>query len=249
LAVIDKKLVPSELTVKSAYQLARDFCQMYADTASFRAAADTLNGGTQITKAQNIKPNATSVQGLSNAGAVVGWTYSAEIAEVSQPIRVDNDWIIATLIDIKEQGAPTFENIKDKIKDKVIKEKKAEKYMDMMMQGTLAEIAAACSTTVKHADNVNMKATNIPSSGVSMPENKLIGALFGIPTGNISLPIVGEGGIYVIQRTTDLSLGTSTDNYLSQLDGIVSGYNSRATNDVFRSFIEQADVEDHRYTR
>lgn len=249
LAVIEKPLGASQLTIKGAYQLARDFSQNYADTASFRNAADTLNGGTTISKAQNIKPNATSISGLANAGQVVSWAYGAELGEVSQPFMIDDNYIIAVLIDVKERGAPTFDNVKDKMKDKVIKEKKAEKYIDMMKTGTLQEIATACVTEVKHADNVSMKSTNIPSSGVSVNENKLIGALFGLKTGTMSTPIVGEGGVYVIQRNADVLPGASTDNYVSNMETLSTGFASRAGNEVLKSFKEVADIEDNRFAR
>ncbi len=249
IAVVNKKITPSQATVKGSYQLARDFSQNYGDTASFRNAADTLLGGTTISKAQNIKPNATNLSGLANAGAVVGWAYGADLGAVSQPFMIDDNYIIAALVEVKEKGVPTFENIKDKIKDKVIKEKKAEMYYDLMKTGSLQDIAAACSTQVKHADNVSMKSNNIPSSGVSVAENKVVGAAFGLKTGTMSTPIIGEGGIYVLQRNSDVAQGTSTDNYLTDIETLSQGFSSRASSDVYRSYKESANIEDNRFTR
>jgi hypothetical protein len=83
--------------VKSAYAMAKEFTINYADTAAFRNAADTLNGGTRVTVAKNIKPNATSVSGLPEASELVSWAYSAEIGEVSQPMLANNQYVIAAL--------------------------------------------------------------------------------------------------------------------------------------------------------
>ena len=249
IAVVDKSLAPSQRTIKSAYQLAKEFTLNYGDTATFRNAADTLNGGTVITPAKNIKPNATSVSGLAEAGEVISWAYSAELGEVSQPMRVGDEYVIAALTEVKEKGVPTLENVYDKVKDEVIKEKKAEMYVSQMKEGTLADIAARIKVEVKKGENITMKSNNIPGSGVSGLENELIGVCFGLKTGFMSSPIVGKGGIYVVQRNADIAPGTSADNYLADQDRLNNTWQQRASNAVFNAYKESANVEDNRYER
>jgi len=249
IAQIDRAIEPSSKTVKSAYALAKEFSLNCADTASFRIAADTLNGGTKLIDGKNIKPNATSVASLTDAGELVGWAYGAELGEVSQPMMVGKDYIIAALTEVKEKGVPTFENVYDVMKAETIKEKKAEKYAAMMNEGSLADIATRISSDVKKAENVSMRNSNLPSSGVSMPENTVIGACFGLNTGTMSKAIVGKGGIYVIQRSADITTAESVDNYQSDMDRASATYQQKAANSVFNSFKEAAQVEDNRYER
>jgi peptidyl-prolyl cis-trans isomerase D len=249
IAQIDRAIEPSSKTVKSAYALAKEFSLNCADTASFRIAADTLNGGTKLIDGKNIKPNATSVASLTDAGELVGWAYGAELGEVSQPMMVGKDYIIAALTEVKEKGVPTFENVYDVMKAETIKEKKAEKYAAMMNEGSLADIATRISSDVKKAENVSMRNSNLPSSGVSMPENTVIGACFGLNTGTMSKAIVGKGGIYVIQRNADITTAESVDNYQSDMDRASATYQQKAANSVFNSFKEAAQVEDNRYER
>jgi peptidyl-prolyl cis-trans isomerase D len=249
IAQIEKVIEPSAQTVRSAYALAKEFTLNYADTASFRNAADTLNGGTKITEATNIRPNATSVTGLTQAGELISWAYSAEPGEISQPMMMENEYVIAALTEVKEKGVPTLENVYDKIKAEVIKEKKGEKYAAMMNEGSLQDIAARVQSEVKKAENVTMKNSNIPGSGVNAQENLVIGACFGLGTGKMSKAIVGKGGVYVIQRNSDIVPGTSTDNYVSDQDKTMSTYQQRGANAIFNSFKEAAQIEDNRYSR
>ncbi len=249
IAQIDRAIEPSSKTVKSAYALAKEFSLNCADTASFRMAADTLNGGTKLIDGKNIKPNATSVASLTEAGELVGWAYGAELGEVSQPMMIGKDYIIAALTEVKEKGVPTFENVYDVMKVETIKEKKAEKYVAMMNEGSLADIAARISSDVKKAENVSMRNSNLPSSGVSMPENAVIGACFGLNTGTMSKAIVGKGGIYVIQRNADITTAESVDNYQSDMDRASASYQQKAANSIYNSFKEAAQVEDNRYER
>jgi len=249
IAQIDRTIEPSSKTVKSAYALAKEFSLNCSDTASFRLAADTLNGGTKLIDGKNIKPNATSVGSLTDAGELVGWAYSAEPGEVSQPMMIGKEYVIAALTEVKEKGVPTFENVYDVMKAETIKEKKAEKYASMMNEGALTDIASRIGSEVKKAENVTMRSSNLPTSGVSMPENAVIGACFGLNTGSMSKAIVGKGGVYVIQRSADITAGESVDNYQADMDRTTATYQQKAANSVFNSFKEAAQIEDNRYER
>lgn len=248
-AVVDKSIAASQRTVRAAYSLAKEFSMNYADTASFRSAADTLRGGTRIMSAKNIRPSDTNVNGIQNSGEIVNWAYGADLGEISQPMMVDGQYIIAALKDVKERGVPTFANLYDVAKAEVIKEKKAEKFIGMMKEGTLEEIAAKLETQVKKGENITMRSANIPGSGVNAAENELIGAIFGLKTGLISTPIVGKGGVYVFSRAADVVAGTSADNYISDQERLNSSVQGRFTGAIFNAYREHADIEDNRYGR
>jgi len=247
LATIDRQIAPSSATRKSAYSMVNDFTISFSDSASFRQAADTLNGGTTITPAKNIRSNATTIPGLTGADEIIRWTYTAKVGDVSQPMMAGDEWVVAVLTEIKERGVPSFENIYDQMKAKVIKDKKAEKYAEIMNSGTLAEIATAVGSTTKQGSNITLKSNNIPGSGVSMAENALIGACFGIKKDFISSPIKGDGGVYVIQRTADIIETESQDNYLTDRDNMAKSLQSRAAMSIFNSFRENGEVEDNRF--
>ena len=246
-AVIEKNIEPSAQTKKRAYSSANDFVMNNDDSTAFRSAAEAL--GTPIMKAQNIRPNATSINGVQNAGSVVSWAYGAELGEVSQPMMIDGDYIIAVLSDVKERGVPTLANVYEKMKAEAIKEKKADLYMEKMKTGSLEEIAKAIETTVKSADNVTLRSGNIPGSGVGAQEYEVIGIAFGLKKDFISSPIKGKGGVYVLQRTSDLVEGVSSDNYTTDRDQMITNLQNRAATSVFNSMKEEANIIDDRFTR
>jgi peptidyl-prolyl cis-trans isomerase D len=248
-SIIEKNIEPSASTREGAYTLAREFSLNIQDTTSFRLAADTLNGGTPITPAKNIRPNSTTVNGLQNGYPVVSWAYGADLGEISQPMMIDNEYIIAALVDVKERGVPTLANVYEKMKQEAIKEKKAEKYIELMKSGTLEEIAKAVESTVKTAENVTLKSGNIPGSGVSAQEYEVIGIAFGLKKDFISSPIKGKGGVYVLQKTSDIVEGTSTDDYTADRDQMMTNLQNRAASSIFNSLKEEAEVIDDRFTR
>lgn len=248
-AKITRDIEPRNETIKAAYASAKDFTINCSDTASYRSASKNLNGGTPIVKAPNIRANATNVAGLNDAGEFVSWAFAAEMGEVSQPMRIGNEYVIAVLTDIKEKGVPTLQNIYEQVKTEVIKQKKAEKYIELMKEGTLQEIASKVGTEIKKAEKVNFRVSNIPGSGVSAQENKLIGVCMGLEKDKISSPVIGEGGIYVVQRTGDLQSENSQDEYKSDKERLSVSYRQRAANAVGNALRESAKIEDYRYER
>ena len=118
-----------------------------------------------------------------------------------------------------------------------------------MKSGSLEEIAKAVESTVKTADNVTLKSGNIPGSGVSAQEYEVIGIAFGLKKDFISSPIKGKGGVYVLQKTSDIVEGTNTDNYTADRDQMMTNLQNRAASSIFNSFKEEAEVIDDRFTR
>ncbi len=246
-AQVERPIAPSAATKKETYQKAVDFIQNHGDSASFRAGAVESYGG--LTYSPNVRPEATAVSGVQNASEIIGWTYNPETEEgaISQPISVDDGIVVVCLMEIKEKGVPSLRNAYDRVKQEVIKEKKAEKYMAMMTGSSLEEIAGKVSGQVKKFENLSMAMRNIPESGVSETESAAIGAAFGLPTGNISAPIKGKGGVYVIQRVADVTRVESPDNYVSFRKDKMRGQKASAPMTLFNSLREAAEIEDYRF--
>lgn len=246
-AQVERPIAPSAATKKETYQKAVDFIQNHGDSASFRAGAVESYGG--LTYSPNVRPEATAVSGVQNASEIIGWTYNPETEEgaISQPISVDDGIVVVCLMEIKEKGVPSLRNAYDRVKQEVIKEKKAEKYMAMMAGSSLEEIAGKVSGQVKKFENLSMAMRNIPESGVSETESAAIGAAFGLPTGNISAPIKGKGGVYVIQRVADVTRVESPDNYVSFRKDKMRGQKASAPMTLFNSLREAAEIEDYRF--
>lgn len=246
-AQVERPIAPSATTKKETYQKAIDFIQSHGDSASFRAGAVESFGG--LTYSPNVRPEATAISGVQNASEIIGWTYNSETEEgaISQPISVDDGIVVVCLMEIKEKGVPSLRNVYDRVKQEVIKDKKAEKYMAMMTGSSMEEIAGKVSSQVMTFESLSMAMRNIPASGVQETESAAIGAAFGLPTGNISAPIKGKGGVYVIQRAADVTRVESPDNYVSFRKDKMRGQKASAPATLFNSLREAAEIEDYRF--
>lgn len=195
---VERPVNISSQTSSETEQAALDFSISNGSTEDFRNAADTE--GYAIVEGKGVTAAVTTLAGLPNAGEVVGWAFGAEPGDVSNPFRIDNNYVIATLVQVNKAGVPPLENVEAQMRAGALKEKKAERYAELMNGGSLEEIAEAIGSTVKTASSLNLKSPSIAGAGGSA-EPDVVGAAFSGELNSISAPIQGANGVWVIVPT------------------------------------------------
>ena len=246
---IEQSIELSESTSNAAEQIAMNFAIDYGSTDDFRNAADTL--GYAIVEARDLQSGASAITGLANAGEVVGWAYGAEPGDVSNPFRIDGDYVIATLVRIKEAGVPPLENVEAQMRAGALQDKKAEMYMALMSGATLEEVAEKAGSRVSTASGVSLKTPSIQGAGGN-PEPDVIGAAYALPLNEVSAPIQGANGVWVIAPVTRNEVEASGD-FASQVNSLNDrSYfrnlppTSGAPVRLAKAIQDKADVEDLR---
>ena len=241
-AMISRDMGASDETRRSAYAAANDFAIEYSNKEELVAAAEAE--GYTTNEAPSVARTATSVTGIRNGSEIVNWAYNAEQGEISQPILADKHYVIAILDLVKEKGEPSFEAVEDKMRAGAIKEAKAELYVELMNGNNLEEISAAIDSPVKTAINSNLKNANISGSGAAA-EPKVVGMAFSIPEGNMSHPIIGNHGVWVIapQKTTD---AVEKTDYFEEQTNLASRARSGLALSITNGMKEASDVIDNR---
>lgn len=246
---VERNVDISNATAQGAEETAMNFAIENGDTESFRIAADTM--GYAIVQASDVQSGTAAITGLANGAEVVGWAYGAEVGDVSNPFSIDGNYIIACLVNIKEKGVPPFENVEAAMRAGALKEKKAEMYMELMAGSSLDEIAEAVGATVNSANGVGLKTPTITGAG-SAPEPEVVGAAFALGLNEVSAPIQGNNGIFVVSPVTRNEVEASGEfatevqslndrTYFRNLP-IGSGAPVRLSNAI----TEKADIEDLR---
>ena len=238
---ITRVVEPSEATRKAIYDEANDFSLLYDTEETFLDGADTL--GYSIVEAKSVRPSATNITGLKNPGRLLGWIYKAEKGEVSNPQQVDGGYAVALLTKVMENGVPPFENVTEVMKEAATKEAKGKKYADLMAKGnSLEEVAADVDGDVKTAMNVSLKTNTVSGSGVNVQEPRAV----GLSMDRMSLPIIGEGGIWVVSRTSDPAEVEDKGDYFEEQDRLTTRLTGAATTRLFNAIKDGAEIEDNR---
>lgn len=246
---VERSVPISDLTSQAAQETAMNFAIEYGSTEEFRNAADTM--GYAIVESRDVKAGATAITGLSNGAEVVGWAFGAEPGDVSNPFQIDGNYIIACLVNIKQDGVPPFENVADAMRAGALKEKKADMYMDLMRGSSLEDIAEKAGAKVQSANGISLKTPSISGAG-SSPEPEVVGMAFAMELNAVSAPIKGGNGVWVIAPVTRNEVAASGDfaseikslndrTYFRNLP-IGSGAPVRLSNAIS----EKADVQDMR---
>lgn len=245
LAEVQKQIMASSVTMKAAYALANDFVMANNNEDKLRLAAADYGG----LKPANILPRQNQVAGLDQSGSVVGWAYSAKTEKgmISSPLAAGNQYVIAILTKISEAGEPTFENVREIMEAEVIKEKKAEYYINLLKDAkNLDETAKLAEERVVQARGISLSSTSLPNGG---NESTVIGKAFSLASGEMTMPLKGENGIYVIAFSGAKTEAIAKEDYTDDKNMIKNRNQGRvisSINGVYAGIKERAEVKDER---
>ena len=209
-AFISKPVAASAATARDAYAMASEFAINATDKESLMAAAK--EAGYATAEANSIAPGARAIAGIRDAGEIVGWAYrSEEPGEVSNPILTSDFYVVAHLDASKKDGVPALTDVEEEMREGAMNEAKGKLYASKMDGASLEEVAEAVGETVKTGRDLSVKFPTVRGSGAST-EPKVAGAALSIPVGNMSSPIVGTHGVWVIapQRSRQPAPRTAT---------------------------------------
>ena len=192
LATQKHSVYASKATKDALYKEACDFANN-AKANGFDAAAKSVPASTM-----NVNKGSRNVPGLANSIEVVRWVNEAKVGDMSDIIKIGEDYVIATVTAIDEAEHKSIEKATIEIKPLLLAQKKAALLKEKMQGATLEEIAKNAETTVKEFSDVKTSVSHIPGIGM---EPSVIGVLENVTaegTGKLLPLIQGKNGVYAI---------------------------------------------------
>jgi hypothetical protein len=241
-AMIERVIVPSAETARNSYSAASEFAIASNSREAFMTASS--EAGYATSTADKVLRKATSISGLRNATELVSWAYNAEQGEVSNPILIDKNYVVAHLDMITAQGEPEFAAVEQEMRTAAVKEAKGKLYASKMSAGSLDEIATAIGSSVKAASNIALKFPTVSAAGAK-PEPEVVGRAFAIANGEVSMPIVGENGVWVIAPTSSTEAAEKND-FLSEQTSLLARARGAVTQRISNAMLDAAELTDNR---
>lgn len=204
LATIVKTLNIGQKADQAQFAKANEFAGNNRTKAAFDAAVK--KNGLDRKIATDIRPQDYVIPGLGLSRDIVRWAYTAKPGDVSDPIHLDNRYVVATLTSVNEPGLrPLDETIKPQLEGIVRNEKKAKMIADKYKKVSLEQIAQQSGQTVAHADSVRGNASFAPGIGY---EPKVLGYAFydKLQLNTVTPGIRGGEGVFffaLTQRSED----------------------------------------------
>ena len=246
IAFVAKPIIPSDETINAA--------SMAATKASANKNAKELsdyaakNGLKMVEIPVTIKENDYAVGNMQDARSLVQWAFKAKKGDVSDPIIIGEDFLIATVNKIYKEGTQDAAIARPGAEAAVRNIKKADIIMAKLGGGPSLETAAAAyNKTVTMAgldSSITMAAGIINGIGA---EPKLIGASFNPANQTkVSGPIAGATGVYVLKvNSIQQKADPSPEAKASATSARTNALRQQAGN-WFEALKKQSDIKDSR---
>ncbi|WP_299678288.1 peptidylprolyl isomerase [uncultured Dokdonia sp.] len=240
IASIAKEIVPSDQTISDVYTETQKF-EVAVGDGDFEAVAK--EGNYTVRPVNNIGRMDENLPGQGSQRSIVQWAFEedAENGDVKR-FQVNDGYIVAQITRKVEKGVKRAEDVSASVLPIIRKQKKAEQIKGKITGTTLDAIAQSQGQTVKTSGALNMNSPNIAGAG---DEPKVVGVAFGLKEGDVSEPIEGERGVYVI-KVTKKTEAPVLENYGTYAAQQTQKARNGVTTKVVAALKEAADIEDYR---
>lgn len=245
-AIIDKSVRSSKATTDASYKKISDF---FGSVSAKNFAEEAEKAGLQVQQARSIAPMQAYIQSIeSSPRELIRWAYKADEGDLSDKIyELENQYVVAVLTDIKPKGQLSLQQVKNDIQPQVLQEVKAKQLLgkaEEALKGAqnIAQVAQKLNVGAVPANNIVLANPVIPSQG---QEGAVIGTVFGLQPKQLSKPIEGVQGVYVVELSA-FENPAAPSNLDRQKAQAAQSQAQRASNLLFRALMDKADVEDNR---
>ncbi len=195
-AKIINTIRPGNNTISKYFAQARD---LSVNSENDINKFDALIEKEHLTKkiATEITPETGIIAGVENPDAVIRWVFKDETQKgsISEPFQDGNIFIVAAVTEVREDGTAPLEQVKNEVTVKVKKQKKGE---------LLAKEMQNVTTFDKTAKNISFSSSRLNDDGI---EYAVIATATQLGKDEISKPIIGENGVYVLKVTSKTGVG------------------------------------------
>jgi peptidyl-prolyl cis-trans isomerase D len=245
---IEKKVEPSEATIRDVYNKASEFAGRNNTGDAFTDAVKKT--GMNLLKTDLVQENAKQISGIETPREIIRWMFDdkSTVGTISQPFQSGDRYLVCRLSKILNKGTKPFDEqtVKDICTVEVRKQKKAEMLLAEVNKAkapTLDQWAANAKLSVMPGVNVTFGSPYIQNAGF---EPAVVGTLANMTPNQTSAPIKGTSGIYVVMLESVQKPAPITD-VPAQKTKVLTNLTSRAESGSADVLKDKANVIDNRF--
>lgn len=249
LASISAKITPSSQTRNDNSDRAKDFSYNAKETDLTKEAQQT---GFDL-KETVVQEKGGVIPGLGINEPISKWAFSNKVGAVSDPFTIQNGFAVFSIAEIKDAGVRSFDEVKESLKPQVLRKKKLDRAKQIAAD-LRAQLAPGDSLSKASQLNplVRVQQTGEFTAGASVPgigrDENFIGTMEALQVGQISPPVLGFRGAYLIQLISKTPFDSAS--YASQKEALRSRMLQEKRNRFLSEWLaklkENAEIEDHR---
>ncbi len=200
----------------------------------------------QIKKAPRLERNDYNIFGVGVSREIVKWAFEDKNSNIPKVFTLDDKYVVAVVSSVQAEGLASVAAVRDEIKPQVIKEKKAEMLMKKVKDvgaGSLNQLAGTLGVEIQSARGINFSNNFLPGAGM---EPVVANKAFSLSAGNISEPVKGENGVFVL-NVTNTTPAPQVSDYNLYKQQVKSPIESRVEGALFEALKKSADIDDNRH--
>ena len=195
LAILAREVTPSSKTYSIIYNSAKQFIVANPNAEALEAAAQ--EAGMAVVPQYNLTANTDKVGQLKSSRTIVRWAFEAKEGAVSDVFECGDQFIVAALTEVNDGEYRSLESVRAELTHEATNNAKAE-YIKKELKGveSLEKAAEVLGKSVQHVERVSLADSRFGNAGM---EPAVIGAAIALGENELSKPIQGNMGVYVVK--------------------------------------------------
>lgn len=254
LAQIEEQIIATSETRRAISGEANKAAAQLRASGNINAVAEEV--GKVAFASPGLTPETSTLPGVNGGRDVIIWSLNADVDETSQVFSVNNNKLVIAQVSRRlEEGLQSLDDptvretaeraAKEERKGEIIQERlEAIASGDLNAMRDAYNAAHGTGAYINTATAISFSTASIPGIG---PDGYIIGKISGMQQGEVTSPLVGLNGVYVVQATAvtepqEADAITITSNMSQQVN--TGGTSLRAK--IYPALREAANIEDNR---
>lgn len=244
LAILERSVIASTKTESKIFNEAKRFAAGL-EASEFDSLARKNNY--IVRQANEIFQTNEQILNIPQSRQIVRWIFDNSKGDVSDVFECDKELIVAAITDVNKSKYRSIDKVSSQIKAEITKDKKAALIIENLGQqikkgATLTDIAIAVNQEVKAAQGVFFSAYQFGMEGF---EPAVIGKTTILKQNQISAPIKGNAGVFVVQAT-NVQKSEQKFDLAAEKRNLSSSYKYALPNSIMMSMRDKAEIKDNR---
>lgn len=244
-AIIKQDVVAGTATYQNYLAKASQLATASSDQESFEKEAQKDHYA--LREAPSLYENSYAVPGLNGPRELIRWAFKdeTETGEISNVFDLGDQYVVAVVTKKFDEGIPSLDEVKDRIKPFVINKVKGAYLAKKMAEykGNMSEIEKNLNLKQEQMTNLTFDTRNIVGFGM---EDKVIGTVFGMKAGQVSQPIIGNAATFIVKVDKMTPAGVM-NNYPQYVRPLYVAFKQRVIQKYpYVAIKNAADIEDNR---
>ena len=241
LAILAREVTPSSKTYSVIYNQAKQFIVANNSAEALEAAAQ--EAGLTVVPQYNLTETTDKVGQLKSSRPIVRWAFEAKEGQVSDVFECGQQFIVAALTEVNDGEYRPLDAVRAELTYEATNNAKAE-YIKKQLKGvtTLEAAAEALNQKVQNVERVSLSDSRFGNAGM---EPAVIGKVLALGENEVSEPVQGKTGIFMVKRGAANNAAESAFNAESEKAQLASRF-SYLPYQALQIVEDKAEVTDNR---